>query len=189
MRVRMVLEEKQLAYERVEEDLDRPSAELLRIHPEGRVPVLVHQGQVISESAVITEYLEDVFPEPALRPATPAERARMRLWTVWCDSVLKPDLDRFKYEWAELAGDERAALLARLQAALARLDSALASGPCLLGQELSLADIHVFPFYRQLSRARPPLQSLLPPEAVPHRANAWLERLTSRPSFTRVMAK
>ncbi len=64
----------------------------VRINPNGQVPVLVHDGKVITESTVIDEYLEDVFPEPALRPANPFERAKMRIWTKFIDEYALPAL-------------------------------------------------------------------------------------------------
>jgi glutathione S-transferase len=64
----------------------------VRINPNGQVPVLVHDGKVITESTVIDEYLEDVSPEPALRPADPFERAKMRIWTKFIDEYALPAL-------------------------------------------------------------------------------------------------
>src|SRR5207245_8158860 len=80
-RARIVLAEKRLAYETVEIDLgDRP-AWLYEKNPSGRVPVLEEDGGlVLPESLVVMEYLEERFPEPALWPADPAERALGRLW-------------------------------------------------------------------------------------------------------------
>lgn len=57
----------------------------LAINPNGVVPSLVHDGTVIIESTVINEYVDEVFPEPALRPADPAARARMRVWGKMAD--------------------------------------------------------------------------------------------------------
>jgi glutathione S-transferase len=59
--------------------------EYLALNPRGVVPTLIHNGKAIRESQVILEYLEDEFPEPALRPADPFGRARMRLWTKLAD--------------------------------------------------------------------------------------------------------
>ncbi|HTY94847.1 MAG TPA: glutathione S-transferase family protein [Steroidobacteraceae bacterium] len=56
------------------------------INPEGQVPVLDHDGQIITHTTVIAEYLEDAFPEaPPLRPADALGKARMRYWTKFCD--------------------------------------------------------------------------------------------------------
>jgi glutathione S-transferase len=62
------------------------------INPDGMVPVLVHNGRVVRESTVINEYLEDVFPVPALRPADPALRAEMRVLTKYVDEYFCPAL-------------------------------------------------------------------------------------------------
>jgi glutathione S-transferase len=56
------------------------------INPNGQVPALDHDGKVITESTVICEYLEDVFPDAnPMRPADPYLRAQMRIWTKWVD--------------------------------------------------------------------------------------------------------
>jgi glutathione S-transferase len=58
----------------------------LTINPEGQVPVLEHEGAIISQSSVILEYLEDAFPDaPPLRPADALGRAHMRRWTKFVD--------------------------------------------------------------------------------------------------------
>jgi glutathione S-transferase len=183
----MVLEEKGLEYRLIEEDLSSLSEALLRLHPEGRVPLLIHRGRAIHESSIITEYLEESFPGhgPRLMPEDAGERAEVRLWTYWCNQILKPDLDAFKYERKRLVEAEWAALLERMTAHLSKLEAALAPGPFLLGKSFTLADVHVFPFYRQLQRAQPDFGALLPTRAL----DPWLERIVGRPSFARVMAK
>lgn len=62
----------------------------VKVNPNGQVPALVHDGAVITESTVINEYLDDVFPEPALRPADPVVRANMRVWTKFVDEYFNP---------------------------------------------------------------------------------------------------
>ncbi|MDX1404335.1 MAG: glutathione S-transferase family protein [Woeseiaceae bacterium] len=64
----------------------------LKINPNGQVPVLLHQEQVITESTVINEYLDEVFPDVVLRPANPAHRARMRIWSKFVDEYFCPAL-------------------------------------------------------------------------------------------------
>jgi glutathione S-transferase len=176
IRVRMTLEEKAIAYQVVEENL----AEL-----EGQVPVLVHNAQILAESAVITEYLEELFPEPRLMPKTAIERARVRLWTRWCDLKLKPDLDAYKYELPKRAEKEQAELVAVIHNHLNGLETALAHSTYVLGEEFTLADIHLFPFYRQLVRSHPKRSDFT---QFPH-LNRWLENILDRPSFKKVMEK
>lgn len=67
---------------------DTRTAEYLQLNPEGVVPTLIDEGTVICESTVIMEYLADAYPEPALRPASAKQRARMRAWTKQLDEGL-----------------------------------------------------------------------------------------------------
>ena len=82
-RVRLCIEEKGLAYEGHVvnlEAMEHHSPEYLRINPNGVIPALIHDGRPLYESGTICEYLDEVFPEPPLRPDTAYERATMRNW-------------------------------------------------------------------------------------------------------------
>ncbi len=59
---------------------DQQKPDYVKLNPKAVVPTLVHDGVVITESTVIAEYLDEVFPEPALSPADAAGRAAMRGW-------------------------------------------------------------------------------------------------------------
>jgi glutathione S-transferase len=87
-RVRLCLEEKGLAYESHPVDLaklEHHSPEYLRINPNGVIPTLLHDGRALYESGTICEYLDEVFPEPPLRPADAWGRATMRNWIRYAD--------------------------------------------------------------------------------------------------------
>jgi glutathione S-transferase len=85
--------EKGLAYQSVYVDLhkfEQHAPEFLAINPEGQVPVLVHDGTIVTHTTVINEYLEDAFPDNQpdsgpLRPRDPAGAARMRYWNKFVD--------------------------------------------------------------------------------------------------------
>lgn len=82
------LKEKGLEFESVYVDLhkfEQHSDWFVKINPEGQVPVLDHDGQIITHTTVINEYLEDVFPDIPLRPRDPADAARMRYWNKFID--------------------------------------------------------------------------------------------------------
>lgn len=84
-RVRLALEEKGIAWQSLVVDTARGDVENLpedyhRLNPKGLVPVIIHDATAIPESLVILEYLDETFPSVPLRPAAPADRARMRLW-------------------------------------------------------------------------------------------------------------
>jgi glutathione S-transferase len=82
-RCRITLLEKRLAWDTQVVDLSRleqRNPEYLAINPNGFVPTLAHGERVVYESNVITEYLDDVFPETPLYPDEPWELAQVKMW-------------------------------------------------------------------------------------------------------------
>jgi glutathione S-transferase len=67
---------------------DQHHPDYLALNPNGVVPTIIHDGKVIYESAVIDEYLDEVFADPPLHSADPYERARMRIWVKQLDEGL-----------------------------------------------------------------------------------------------------
>ncbi len=83
MRVRMVLEEKNLPWESHHLDITKKehiTPEYFGINPNGVVPTLVHDGVVIIESDDIIDYIDQTFTEPQLRPAIEQDLERMYWW-------------------------------------------------------------------------------------------------------------
>jgi glutathione S-transferase len=167
-RVRIALAEKGIEHETVEIDLDDRPAWIYEKNPLGRVPVLEEDTFVLPESAVINEYLEERYPEPALWPADPGERAFGRLLVFRFDQLSKPYYAVRREE--EGAQD-------RLDAELAKLNAALDARPYLTGREFGLADIAYVPW---IVRARDRMGVEL--RSFPAVAE-WLERVSARPSI------
>ncbi|MBF8270547.1 MAG: glutathione S-transferase-like protein, partial [Gammaproteobacteria bacterium] len=95
MKPLLCLKEKGLAFVSHYVDLlkfEQHQPEYVAINPNGQVPTLVHNGAIITESTVINEYLDEVFPEVPLRPADPVQRARMRVWSKFIDEYFCPAL-------------------------------------------------------------------------------------------------
>lgn len=185
MRVRLTLHEKQIPFRTIEEDLSNFSPTLKSLHPEAKVPVLVQGLTVVYESAVITEYLEDKYPEPPLLPKDASLRAEVRLWTYWCNHSFKLDLDRFKYRTSRFTESECVGVEERVENHLKKVESRLVNHTWLVADNLSLADVHVFPFIRQLSRVKEAQHffTKLPGTST------WVERISSRPAFLKTMEK
>jgi glutathione S-transferase len=165
-RARIALAEKGIAYDAVEIDLSDRPAWLYEKNPLGRVPVYEEdEGLVLPESEVIMEYLEERYPEPALWPADPAERALGRLWLQRFDDRLGGAY------YAARRGDGRE----QLDASLVGLDQSLEAQPYLSGREYGLADIGYLPWIlRALDR--------FGVELGPSLAD-WLERCSARPAI------
>jgi glutathione S-transferase len=90
-KVRLSLAEKKIEVELVEERYWEKDPDFLRRNPAGKVPVLRLDGQVMSESAAICEYIEETRPEPPLMPKTPEARYEVRRLVGWFD-------DKFHHE-------------------------------------------------------------------------------------------
>jgi glutathione S-transferase len=82
-RVRITLLEKSLVWDTQIIDLSRLEQrrpDYLRINPNGFVPALAHGSRIVFESNVITEYLDDLFPETPLYPSDPWQLAQVKMW-------------------------------------------------------------------------------------------------------------
>ena len=165
-RVRIVLAEKGVEYEAIEIDLSDRPAWIYEKNSTGRVPVIEEDGWVLPESAVIMEYLEERYPEPALLAADPADRALARLWIFRHDTFTNP-------YYALRRGEDDAA--PRFAGQLARLDAVLEARPWLGGAEYGLADAAYVPW---VLRARHLLGVEL--DAYPA-LSRWLELQLARP--------
>jgi glutathione S-transferase len=92
-KVRLVLAEKGLDFTSHEVDLiggAQHDPAYVKLNPNHVVPTLVDDGVVLIESTLINEYLDDAFPDVPLRPAAPARRHAMRLWTKLLDEKVHP---------------------------------------------------------------------------------------------------
>ena len=90
-KVRITLVEKGLTWVAIRVDLfksEQYDPKYLKLNPKGVVPTLVHDGTAVIESTLICEYVDDVFPDPPLKPEDPAARARLRLWSKFVDEGL-----------------------------------------------------------------------------------------------------
>jgi GSH-dependent disulfide-bond oxidoreductase len=91
----LALAEKGVAYESVYTDLlkhDQHQPEYLKINPDGTIPVLVHDGRVLTESTPMMEYIDEAFAGPPLRPVAARERWQMRWWMRFFDAYFGPSL-------------------------------------------------------------------------------------------------
>jgi len=137
------LSEKQVPFTRTDIDLATKPEWFKALSPLGKVPLLRVDDEVLFESAVIVEYLEDT-QAPALHPGEPLARARHRAWIEFGSTVLN-DI------WGFYTAADAAQLKAKgelLRAKLERLEAALGPGPFFAGERFSLVDAAFAPVFR-----------------------------------------
>jgi glutathione S-transferase len=133
------------------------------------VPVLVDDGAVVYESAIINEYLEEKYPEVPLMPKDPLQRSRARIWIDYANTRLQRAGGYIAHDYQVEKSKEE------LKQYLATLDQEMRSREYIAG-DYSLADITYIPFFTRLDRYQATIDA-----KVPH-VKAWMDRLLSRPT-------
>lgn len=173
----ILLNEKGVAYDVTYIDLKNKPDWFLRLSPLGKVPVLRVGEAVLFESAVICEYLDEVYP-PSLHPADPLRRAVNRGWIEF-SSEFFVDLYRLA-----MTGDaeEFAQSCRTARAKLERLEAQLGAGPFFNDPQFALVDAAIAPAFMRLSllEAMRPLGLL---DGLP-KVQRWSEALLGRDSVS-----
>ena len=156
-------------------DLADPPDWFLEISPLGKVPVLKVDDEILFESAVINEYLDDIT-DGALQPKDPLDRAKNRAWIEFASDMLG-NLYMMKMSKEE---DKYIKYRERLIDQLRRVENRLGDGPWFNGADFSLADTAFAPLFRQNSVAEFKL-SVIDPQTTP-KVDAWSRRLLALPA-------
>jgi glutathione S-transferase len=149
------------------------SADHAAMHPFSRIPVLEHDGRIITEGLAITAYLDEAFDGPALQPADLDGRTRMREWLSRCADYAFRDVVR-NVPRKRTPTDEE---LATARSVLERLDALVGTAQFLVGTNVTLADLYLAP---QVSNAREKAPELL---ASLDALDGWFVRMADRESF------
>jgi glutathione S-transferase len=179
MSVFVTLREKGLPFDMLTLDLDaaqNQTADFARLSVTQRVPTLVEGEFALSESSAITEYLDQAYPETAVYPADPQQKARARQVQAW----LRSDLLAIRQERSTLVvfyGQKMPPLSPDAAAAARRLVSAaqvlLAGNATHLFGEWSIADLDLALMLNRL---------ILNGDSVPSELVAYAHRQWQRPA-------
>ena len=169
---------------------DLKSAEYLKIYPMGKTPCLEVNGQIIGESEVINEYLEEKFPATPLLPKDSEGRARSRSISRFHDLYLEPPLRALfpqasaKEKDTKLIGEKLAEIATRLN----QLEGMLSSGPYALGAAFTLADCALMPTMFFLNLMLPLLGGPSPTDGHAKLA-AWWGKMQERPAVQKILGE
>lgn len=149
-KVRVVMAEKKLDYQFVEENVWAADTTIMQSNPLGKVPCLVMEGgEALFDSRVIVEYLDTLSPVGKLIPAVGRERAEVKTWEALADGVLDAlILARLEANWAGRTKAQRSQAwidrqLAKTHASLKAMSQGLGDKPFCAGIYLTLGDIAI----------------------------------------------
>jgi glutathione S-transferase len=181
-RILWMLEEVGAKYDLVITDIPRMdgsgAADPGNPHPDKKVPALVHDGALITESIAILQYLADLYPESKLAPPM-GDKARgpYLTWLAYYAGVVEPVIT------LGFAGLGENPILQRTfrdsDAAKRRIAAALDANPYLLGDRFTAADL----LYASMGHY---MRDAMPPGA---RVDDYLQRCGSRPALARAQAR
>ncbi|HEY3695496.1 glutathione S-transferase family protein [Phenylobacterium sp.] len=149
-------------------------------HPDGKVPALVDEETLVTESSAIVLYLTDAYPGAGLGPQVgEPDRGAYLTWLAYSAGVIEPALYAVARGQAQAAGEAARVAWGDPKNMERRLADILAAHAYVLGEAFTGADILVgsaIQFARALLPGHPQF-------------DAYLERLTARPAFQRAMAR
>lgn len=142
-KVRIVMSEKKLDYQFVEENVWAPDTQMAQYNPLGKVPCLLMEGgEAVFDSRVIVEYLDTLSPVGKLIPSTGRERAEVKTWEALADGVLDAAvLARLENTWPGRAPAERSQAWVERQ--MGKIDQCLKSMSQGLGDKAYCSGIHL----------------------------------------------
>jgi glutathione S-transferase len=186
-RVKIALAEKGLNWDGIRvrlADKEQKKPEFLKLNPYGKIPVLVEDGNVLFESCIINEYLDEKYPDPPLMPKDPYLRGRGRVLVDYALNYAHEPYWALRGEMRKPEGQHNAAVLKNaresLRNLLGYLEEALGDKSYFLG-EFSLTDIAIAPRF-----LRAESYGALPAPSLP-RINGWLQRMKERPSVQAIL--
>jgi glutathione S-transferase len=165
-------------------DAGARTPEFLKLNPNGRLPVIIDDGFLLSESLAITLYLAKKHSYGKLYPDTLQEEARTWQWTMWALAEVDRGVNIWSLHAVRLPPEERDAgkreeALKVLASPFKVLDAAVAQQPYLIGDDFTIADLNVAAV---ISRA---IEMDL--SAVPN-LKAWLVHCLERPAARKALA-
>lgn len=187
-KVRIALLEKGVPFEESENVHGSQKPEYLAKSPMGKVPYLDVDGQLLRESAVILEYLEDAYPQKPLLPKDPLQRARVRELVTFIElhnELVVRRLYNGLFFGGSFSEETKAAVEKDIAKGVRALKAVAQFDPFIAGKDLTIADCAAFvhlpivTLVTKLAFGRDFLEDI--PQMKP-----YLKMLGERPAFAKV---
>jgi len=164
--------------------------EFQKTSPLGRIPALDIDGDVIPESEVIAEYLEECYPDPSLLGSSPRQRAQVRCVARIADIYLMNNIFMAlpQVRRATRVDAIRDLFMAQVTRGINALEYYLGDGPYAAGDRLTLADCSLVPALFMCEQVVPTMDVDNPVPIRPRTAAYW-QRIQQDPHASRVLAE
>jgi glutathione S-transferase len=139
----ILLLEKDIPHQTTYIDLANKPAWFLQISPLGKVPLLKVDGEVLFESAVICEYLDEITPG-SLHPPDPLEKAKHRAWIEFGSGIFMGMYEFFSVPTEEAFEQKRQTLVEKFN----WVERSLTAAPYFAGTRFSMVDATYAPIFR-----------------------------------------
>eukprot|EP00118_Oscarella_pearsei_P008274 m.41833 g.41833 ORF g.41833 m.41833 type:complete len:222 (+) comp33271_c0_seq1:3-668(+) len=182
-RTRMALTLKGIKYDIINCNPSRKPKFLTDTNPSGQTPVLLHDGNVICESEVTVEYIDQVFPGIKLYPADAGDRARARVLIINFSSKVVPVMYKHLKDHSE---ENFADLVDQLEKFAEKPFKELGT-PYFGGQQINTIDVNIWPFLERIDAAsRGGFSRELPADRLPTLID-YIERMKNTPEIKDVI--
>ena len=186
-RVKVVLAEKNLAYEIVPIDLrkqEQKTPEYLKLNPYGKVPVLTDDATVLYESCIINEYLDEKYPNPPLMPKDLSKKAKARILIDYGFTHFDSPYQKLRMELTKDPKEQNQQVIdsakSDLKKLLQRFENEIGDQEYLMG-DFSLVDADLIPRFTRLEGF-----GVLPDPSLP-RLGKYMDRMKVRPSVKAIL--
>ena len=186
-RVKVVLAEKNLAYEIVPIDLrkqEQKTPEYLKLNPYGKVPVLTDDATVLYESCIINEYLDEKYPNPPLMPKDLSKKAKARILIDYGFAHFDSPYQKLRMELTKDPKEQNQQVIdsakSDLKKLLQRFENEIGDQEYLMG-DFSLVDADLIPRFTRLEGF-----GVLPDPSL-SRLGKYMERMKARPSVKAIL--
>jgi glutathione S-transferase len=185
-RSRLVLQEKGIDFELIEINLQNKPEGFTDISPYGKVPAITHGNHRVWESAVINEYLNEVFPNPPLLPSSPIAKAQARIGIDFANTRFVPAFSALlrspDIQQQEAAKKELFKHLEFIEnEGLGKLSG---EGPYWFGESVSLVDFTFYPWFERWPALKHYRGFALPEEFT--RLRRWKKAIKQRDSVVAI---
>ena len=180
-RSRLMLCEKGIDFELVEVDLSNKPDWFVGVSPYTKVPAIVHDDDNVWESAIVNEYIDEVFPEPAMVPNEPGRRALARIWVDYSASRF---VSAFGAVLRETDASARPEKVEKFQETLRYMEkeglAKLGANPYWMGDSISIVDVAFWPWFERFVAMTHYRGVTIPDDCT--RLNAWVAAMRERPA-------